>query len=143
MDAPAVSISPAEFVLRRVPKGHYDATLPVPVQKAAACPTPNDHKGLSVDLERYYSGDPRGILAQIDPAKRDSFRISRVLVADLQSIGLSVVPDEGPEHLPGHCAIPELRRAVYEANKLALADTILALTKLLSRGVIDSPSTTG
>lgn len=141
MDAPPAPIDPAEFVLRRVHRSHYDPSLPVPVQKAAACPNKNDDKGLSVFREQNYTADPRGILANVDPTKRDNILIARVRVADLNAIGLTVVPDEGPQHLPGHCAIPELRRAVYEADKPALADTILALAKLLSRGMIDPPST--
>jgi hypothetical protein len=140
MDAPQADISPDEYVLRRVHKNHYTAGLPVPVQKAAARPTEADTDGLSVYLERSYHNNPSGILAQVDEAKRGSYYVARVRVAELVALGLHVRLAEGPEHLPGHCVIPELTREAYDNDQTGrVTDHVLAIAKLLGQDIIYSP----
>lgn len=143
MDAEQEPVSPDEFVLRRVHKNHFDPSLPVPIQKVAVRPTERDTDGLSVYREREYIGNPGGILADMDEAKRGNYYIARVRVSDLRALGLSVRPERGPDDLPGHCVIPELNRGTYDANKQALADTILELAKVLGRDVIHTPPSSG
>ena len=139
MDPSHAGVSPDEYVLRRIHKSHYDPTLPLPVTKAAVRPTDADKTGLSVYLERLYRDDPTGILAQINEAKRGDYYIARVRVADLLALGLRVLSDEGPQHLPGHCNIPELNRPEYEANKSRWADAQKAFAQLLGENIIHPP----
>ncbi|VTU00668.1 Uncharacterized protein OS=Singulisphaera acidiphila (strain ATCC BAA-1392 / DSM 18658 / VKM B-2454 / MOB10) GN=Sinac_4193 PE=4 SV=1 [Gemmataceae bacterium] len=141
MDAPGTDISPDEYVLRRILKNpsHYDPSLPVPVQKAAVRPSQRDVNGLSVYREQYYLGNPAGVLAHVEEGKRNNYHIGRIRVSDLNRLGLTVRPAEGPEHLPGHCEIPELNHEDYEKDKRKFADVILEVAKLLGENIVYSP----
>lgn len=144
MDAPPDGpVTPDEFVLRRVHKNHFDPALPVPVQPVSTRPTASDDTGLSVYREAHYPGNPAGILAQVEDAKKSNYYVCRVRVADLDALGLTVRPEQGPDDLPGHCVIPELNRPAYDADKAALADQILALAELLGRDIVHSPQPSG
>jgi hypothetical protein len=105
-----------EFVLRRVPKSFVEPPLSnPPVSRDTFRPTEQDVEGLSVYRAEYHP-DLVTILADIpDEAKRATYTIVRIAVADIRGLGLSVIPKDAD--LPGHAEIPELNRAARVSNR--------------------------
>src|SRR5436305_14444134 len=102
-----------EFVLRRVHKNHCSADRPRAVHLAAFRPSREDASGLSVFREAYISA------AQVAASgrKRDEYVVVRLAVQDLARLGLTVLPDEEVESVPGHAVIPQLSLTEYERDK--------------------------
>lgn len=128
MHPPQAHVSDDEFVLRRVPEQYAVPPLSnPPVGHNAFRPTEKDVTGISV-YRAIYHPDPKTILAGIpDEVKRAKYTIVKLAVADIESLGLSVVPKE--DEIAGHAEIPQLNRTAREDNKQWANEIQLELAK--------------
>jgi hypothetical protein len=131
-------VDASEFVYRRIPRNHYQAGLPIPIQRAAFCPNPHDTTGLSVFRAAFVQ--PADILTNIDASKRNNYYVARIAVQDLHRLALTVEPDPDPDGPPGHAIIPELSYRAYQADKQRLKQVQLELAKLASAAIVHQPS---
>lgn len=90
-----------------------------------------DVDGISLFRESCQSV-PKDILKVVAEDKRSRKGIVRIPVTEIRSLGLSIEPSKIDE-VKGHIVIPELKAALYEANKLALQPKLLALATIASR----------
>jgi hypothetical protein len=127
------------FVLRRVHPSYYKAGLAIPIQRGAFVPTQNDTTGISVYRERFTRA-PADVLRAVKEEKRGLFYVARLQVRDLAGLGLTVVPDPYPEDIPGHCVIPQLSRANYDADYDRLAEVQVHLARLASQDIVLRPA---
>lgn len=97
MSQESEAFSPDEFIVRRMHKNHYDAAQPAPVTTVALRPTPQDTTGLSVSRQKYTTAEA---LAASGRRPGESYTV-RLGVAELQRLGLSVMPDPDPRLRPG------------------------------------------
>lgn len=118
-----VPLHPDEIVYRRIPFDYYPRPKQEPFPMIVAFrPTENDITGLSLSREKHKTIEK---VAKGWPGKR--YHVARMLVRDLNEIGLTVIADD-LENNPSHAVIPELRREVYKANTEAcqnIANTII------------------
>jgi hypothetical protein len=133
MSEEQLSVDVTEYVLRRIHKDHFDATLRIPFRPAAFKPTDSDRDGLSVYRERFVS--PLDVAAA--GRSPGAYYVVRLAVQDLQRLNLSVVATPGP--LPGHAVIPELNRGFYEKEKQRSRDLQLELSRLASQAIVHRP----
>lgn len=96
-----------EFVLRRIHKNHFDATLPSPVKRPAFEPSSEDSDGLSVDREIFISAKRLAGCGR-QPGK---YYIARFAVKELAVGPFHVTIDASSDidQPAGHAVIPELR----------------------------------
>jgi hypothetical protein len=135
MTASADPVRPDEFVLRRIHKNHCSADLPRVVHLAGFRPSREDATGLSVFREAYVSA------AQVAASGRKAgeYTVVRLSVEALARLGLTVVPDEDPDGLPGHAVIPQLSFPEYERDKQRLKDILLELARLGTQAIVLEP----
>jgi hypothetical protein len=88
-----------EFVYRRIHPRFYDPALRVSVLLEAFRPNRNDATGLSVVRAQF--AQPQDCLPP-DPAKSAGYLVARLVVSDLQSLGLTIEPEPIPGGPPGH-----------------------------------------
>lgn len=129
----------SEVVYRRIHRNHYQTGLPVPIQRVAFCPNPNDATGLSVFRAAFVQ--PADTLANIEATKRNDYYVARIAVQDLHRLGLTVEPDPDPSGPPGHAIIPELSYQAYHADKQRFKSIQLELVKLASAAIVHQSTT--
>jgi hypothetical protein len=127
-----------EFVYRRIPQNFYLPGFRPAVQTFAFRPNQNDTTGLSVFRAGFLR--PEDTLANVDPAKRNSYFVARLAVADLRALGLTVVADPDPNGPAGHAMIPELSWPAYQADKPRCKPILFELAKLASAAIVHQPS---
>jgi hypothetical protein len=133
MSEEQLPVDVTEYVLRRIHKDNFDATLRIPFRPASFKPTESDQDGLSVYRERFVSPFEVAATGRTPGA----YYVVRLAVQDLQRLNLSVVPTPGP--LPGHAVIPELNRGFYEKEKQRSRDLQLELSRLASQAIVHRP----
>lgn len=127
-----------EFVYRRIPRAFFQPTPPVLFLIAAFRPTANDTTGLSVFRAGFLR--PEDTRANVDPARRNDYYVVSLAVAELQALGLTVVPEPDPQGPPGHVVIPELNWTAYKADKGRLKVVLAELARLASTAIVHQPS---
>ncbi|MGH6635281.1 MAG: hypothetical protein ACRED0_03805 [Gammaproteobacteria bacterium] len=132
-----VPVTPGEHVLRRIPnnKDWYKESLAEPVQRVAFEPRKTDTAGLSVFRELFVSAAK---VAAGGPG-RAGYYVSRLRIADLLMLGLTVVPDPQANELPGHALIPELSYSSMLRDRSASKAFQRELAKLASRAIVFRP----
>jgi len=128
------SVSPDEYVLRRIPKdkSRYDPSLNEPVQRIAFEPSKWDVDGISVFREFFVSA---AALAEAG-TNNNGYCVARLSVSTLIALGLTIVPDPRNDQPPGHAVIPELSISKMKQNKTKCKEIQRELAKLASRNII-------
>lgn len=129
----SVPVEIGEIVLRLIHQVYYNASLPLPVQPEAFRPTQRDTAGLSVFRERFIT--IRDVMLGIPAQKRGLYRVARLPVAALATLGLTVQADPISER-PGHALIIELNCANYESDKRLWKVVQLQLAQLASNNIV-------
>ena len=134
-------VSPDEHVLRRInnKKDWYDPSLGFPVTRVACTPFKKDVDGLSVFRELFVSAAE---VAAAGP-NPDGYYVARLLVADIQRLGLTVVPNPLPGRLRGHAIIPELNYSATRSDpdtKKRTKELTFELAKLAGRNIVAEPN---
>ena len=107
------ALAPGEYLLRRVfcaapySQVRSDGSL----TRGAYTPNREDTDGLSLYREKSCGGATPRELAASGRRPASCYVIYRIRLADIQSLGLSVVPV--PSGLPGHCVIQEFTFSAY------------------------------
>jgi len=131
-------VDPREYVLRRVSKNaqRYDPSLPIPITPLEFRPhKERDTDGLSFYREISLSASK---LANLATKPADNYVVAKLLVADLQALGLSVQPIEDVDDLPGHVVIPELTADVTKdpSKRVWLAEINHKMAELASKNIV-------
>lgn len=132
-------IQPDEYVLRRINNNRdwYKPELDQPVTRVACSPFKKDIDGLSVFRERFISPAE---LAAAGPHP-DGYYVARLLVSEIQKLGLTLVPAPLPGGPKGHTIIPELNytAASNSATKPWAKDVANQLAKLAGQNIAVVP----
>src|SRR5262249_11032146 len=87
-----------------------------------------------------YSGHLWCNLWIILPAgKANDYYVARLLVRDLTTLGLRVIPEPNPQGPPGHSVISELSWQNYNANRQRYKPILAELAKLASADIVLRP----
>lgn len=100
----------SERVFRAVLEKWWDPISPTPGADAFR-PTRRDTTGLSVLRSSLTTVE----VARIGPNPANRYHLAELLVADIESLGLTVVAEPKPED-PSHAVIPELSLNLYESR---------------------------
>ncbi len=127
------SISPDEWILRRIHINHYDPHRPIPIDAASFRPSPQDQDGLSFFRERLISAEQVARSAR-QPA--ENYIVARYRAGDLFDLGLTLTPTNDSDDPPGHVVVIELGNSGYNENKRLCKERHKRLAELGSRDVI-------
>jgi hypothetical protein len=129
------AVEASEYILRRIHKDHYNASLPAPVLRLAFQPSKADVDGLSVFRERFITAAELARLGRTPGA----YYVARLLVAALHDLGLTIIP--APViGLPGHAIIPELNFSAYRQDKKRLDALQVQLARLAGSAIVHQAS---
>ena len=100
-------VLPDEFVLRRIHRNNYNASLPTPVKRPAFEPSKEDHDGLSLHREVFISAKKLGWCGR-SPGE---YYVARFSITELAAdeAHLTVIPAPDIDQPSGHSVIPELK----------------------------------
>jgi hypothetical protein len=127
-----------ELLYRRIHRTFLDPSVPIPIQLPAFRPTANDTTGLSLFRARFLA-QPQDALANLAPDKAKNYYVTRLVVRDVRSLGLTIVPEPIPGEPPGHAVIPELSWVSYQAQKQQWKPLLAELAKLASAAIVHQP----
>ena len=135
MNHGADSIAADEFLLRRVHQNHVDPGPPIVIGYVGFRPTPEDTQGLSVYREKFITA------AEVAASGRKAgeYYVGRLSVAEVTSLGLTVIADEQANGPPGHALIPELSFSAIQRDKRRLREAQVHLAALASQAIVQCP----
>ena len=127
-----------EFVLRLIWRDYYKEGEPPRISPRAFLPKPNEADGISV-FRAACLRNVDEVLTVVALAKRDLYAIVSLSVADLTSLGLSVLIAPITT-LPGHAVLPELNSVVVKSDPRWTASVQQSLAELASHNVLRTPT---
>ena len=109
------AISSDEWVVRCIWLTRFRQTVPITISPGAFEPRNDEVSGISV-FRLACVTDPSEILSVFAEEKRPKYGLVKILVSDLNRLGLSVISDlRSP--IPGHALIPELTIQSHNSDK--------------------------
>ncbi len=127
-------VSLDEYILRRIHRNMFDASLQVPAARIAFQPGPRDTRGISVFRQMFLSAPELANAGR----KPGEYYIARLSVRELKDrLDLSVVPDVDENQPPGHALIPEINTSRMRDPRSKEIQRELA--KLASKSIVHEP----
>lgn len=128
-----------DVILRRVHISNFHLGHPVEIGVLAFRPTGDDAEGISVSFADQTT--PQELIAG---GRKDSseYGVVGLNLSDLETLGLSVRPDETEDAPPGHAFIPEINSIDYysdRSKKQHIKELCLQLCKYASQNIVLKP----
>lgn len=123
-----------EIILRRIyiGPGYFNPASTPPVERGAFLPNSWDVDGISLYIERLTSA---GDLVRNARLPMSQYVVARMKANDFYNLGLSLVPDQRPDDLPGHVIVREFTHDNYKNRpewKLRIKEAAALLAKIAS-----------
>ena len=130
-------VSSDEFVVRCIWTFNYKPALAEPIVREAFEPRKDEFDGISVYRLACLTSAEQALEAFADD-KRDRYAIALLSVAEIEKLGLSVVPAK-IDVVPGHAVLPELNITAFQTDRVNCRQLQTRLAGIANRNIVRGP----